>query len=58
MIGLKGPAVSFEAAKAYRKEARANHPDKGKNDADRAARTERMKNINAAYDRIKTAMGW
>lgn len=49
VLGVSRSASADEIKKAYRKKARENHPDLNPNDPDAS---ERLKDINEAYDRI------
>src|SRR5512135_1677142 len=45
------PAADLDLKQVYRELAKRTHPDLAANDADRAARSQRMAGINALYDK-------
>jgi len=61
IMGVKRDATQDEIKRAYRKLISQNHPDKlaarGLPESMRAVAEERSREINAAYDLIKSARG-
>ncbi|MGM9642483.1 MAG: DnaJ domain-containing protein [Eubacteriales bacterium] len=53
ILGVDRNASEDEIKKAYRKLARENHPDKFTDPAERDRASEKMKEINAAYEEIQ-----
>jgi hypothetical protein len=50
VLGLSEDASEADVKEAYRRLARANHPDRAKDDAQRAVREDKLKELNDAYD--------
>ncbi len=53
VLGVSRDASDDEIKKAYRRLARENHPDKFTDPAESARASEKMKEINAAYEEIQ-----
>ena len=52
ILGVSREASDDDIKKAYRKLARENHPDKFTDPAERDRASEKMKEINEAYDAL------
>lgn len=52
VLGLGEDATPNDVKEAYRRLARANHPDRAKTDEQRKARERKLKELNDAYERL------